>query len=113
MRTPEYDEYLKSWAWKEQRFWAIERARNQCKECGEGLGTELDVHHVTYERLGHELPEDLVVLCRLCHDVGHRNQRWNRRLDGWATKVYGEGWQWEQDAEEVEDRFVKWLEKRE
>jgi len=28
-----------------------------------------DVHHVTYENVGHEPPEDLRSVCRLCHDA--------------------------------------------
>lgn len=28
----------------------------------------LEIHHKTYERLGHELDEDLVALCWTCHD---------------------------------------------
>jgi CRISPR system Cascade subunit CasD len=28
-----------------------------------------DLHHLTYERINNELPEDLVCLCRLCHDA--------------------------------------------
>jgi len=27
------------------------------------------LHHLTYERMNHELPGDLVSLCRLCHDA--------------------------------------------
>lgn len=31
--------------------------------------SRLHVHHRTYERLGEELPEDLVVLCEVCHEA--------------------------------------------
>jgi hypothetical protein len=31
----------------------------------------LEVHHRTYERLGRERPEDLLVLCEKCHAVEH------------------------------------------
>ena len=34
--------------------------------------TALDVHHLTYERLGREKDEDLRVLCRACHGDEHR-----------------------------------------
>jgi len=42
----------------------------------------LDVHHLLYDRLGHEKLSDLIVLCRLCHNAFHRNQlfpQWPRR----------------------------------
>jgi hypothetical protein len=31
----------------------------------------LDVHHLTYVRFGHERLEDLLTLCRPCHDAAH------------------------------------------
>lgn len=31
----------------------------------------LDAHHLTYERLGKELPEDLIILCRKHHIEAH------------------------------------------
>lgn len=30
---------------------------------------ELEVHHKTYARYGHERPDDLVTVCRRCHDI--------------------------------------------
>jgi len=35
----------------------------------------LDVHHRTYKRKGAELPDDLVAVCRECHDERHRGKR--------------------------------------
>jgi hypothetical protein len=41
----------------------------RCAGCG---GDErLEVHHLTYERLGHELMRDLRVLCHWCHMLDH------------------------------------------
>ncbi|MGH2369964.1 MAG: hypothetical protein ACRDI2_17430 [Chloroflexota bacterium] len=31
-----------------------------------------EVHHLTYERLGDELPEDLAALCAPCHRGAHK-----------------------------------------
>ena len=31
----------------------------------------LEVHHLTYERVGHEHPDDLIVLCPACHAAAH------------------------------------------
>ena len=65
-----YDFYVKkSKIWKAIREWALERAGNRCQECGKfGL---LEVHHCNYNRLGHEWPIDLIVLCSGCHSKKH------------------------------------------
>jgi hypothetical protein len=63
-----YDWYLRSEAWQRRRRAALERAGWRCRACGQ-RGGSLDVHHLTYCRLGHELPEDLCVLCRRCHEI--------------------------------------------
>jgi 5-methylcytosine-specific restriction endonuclease McrA len=34
-------------------------------------GKPLDVHHRTYERRGAEKAEDVIVLCRRCHELFH------------------------------------------
>lgn len=31
--------------------------------------TELEAHHLTYERYGAEIPEDLITVCSRCHDI--------------------------------------------
>ncbi len=66
LRKMPYAEYLKSDHWKEIRELMIERANNKCGECGR-ITRRLEVHHVTYDRLGEELFMDLRVLCRVCH----------------------------------------------
>lgn len=68
-RSLEYQRYLKSAAWKARAAAARKRAGGKCERCGY-RGT-LDAHHVTYERLGNERPEDLCVLCRGCHNLMH------------------------------------------
>ena len=64
-----YSEYLKTEGWKARRLKALDRAGNRCQVCHAAAG--LEVHHNTYERLGHERPADLVVLCRACHQLFH------------------------------------------
>lgn len=61
-----YRDYLKTdwWGWKRDK--AIRRAHGDCELCQERAAK--DVHHVTYERLGCERPDDLVALCRRCHE---------------------------------------------
>ena len=69
-RKKQYADYLHSPHWRSVREWAIERAANRCQVCN---GAErLHVHHRTYERVGAELPSDLIVLCEDCHGIFHR-----------------------------------------
>ncbi len=45
------------------------RVGPRCQACG---GAErLEVHHLTYERLGYERLTDLMVLCHACHAEAH------------------------------------------
>lgn len=62
-----YREYLKSKEWKEKSESAKERANYRCQICNSN--SNLETHHRTYERVGSELPEDLTVLCKECHQL--------------------------------------------
>jgi hypothetical protein len=73
LRHMPYAWYLKTNHWNRLRDKAHERAGNRCQVCN--AGGLLDVHHRTYERRGAELPEDLIVLCRSCHETFHKNGR--------------------------------------
>ena len=63
-------EYYRTPEWRAKASRAKIRAGNRCQACGRS-GVQLEVHHNTYERLGQELPTDLVVLCRNCHQLYH------------------------------------------
>jgi len=64
-----YHAYLKSDAWRERRAAALKKARNRCSLCNGRFS--LEAHHRTYERLGQERPDDLIVLCCNCHERHH------------------------------------------
>jgi hypothetical protein len=64
-----YTDYLQTDAWKERARAAKDRAGWRCAVCPSGVN--LEAHHRTYERVGCELPEDLVVLCGWCHRRHH------------------------------------------
>ncbi len=68
LRALPYQEYLKTDHWQKMRKAALERADHRCQACY-AKDVQLDVHHRTYERLGEELPEDLFVLCHVCHEA--------------------------------------------
>lgn len=64
-----YYEYLESPAWRDRANAAIARSGGKCQLCGGRRG--LAAHHNSYKNLGNEPPEDLVALCRRCHEAFH------------------------------------------
>jgi hypothetical protein len=84
--SPEYDAYIGSPEWEVRRAAAMKKANNICERCGVSFEPkELDVHHLTYDRLGHEWPSDLKVVCRRCHPAEDEERGFVR----WAVKKYG------------------------
>jgi 5-methylcytosine-specific restriction endonuclease McrA len=64
-----YADYLDSEHWKARSNLARERDGRQCRDCGSKQN--LNVHHLTYDRLGEERLDDLITLCRGCHLARH------------------------------------------
>jgi 5-methylcytosine-specific restriction endonuclease McrA len=63
---------MNSSAWQATRLAAFAVHGRACQNCG-AMGP-LQVHHRTYERLGHERIEDLRVLCKYCHSKADRER---------------------------------------
>ena len=68
-----YSEYLKTEGWKVRRAKALARAEHRCQVCNSDK--RLEIHHRTYERLGHERDADLIALCHDCHTLFHGDGR--------------------------------------
>ena len=64
-----YSRYLKTPQWKERRARALKRAKHKCSLCSKKHG--LECHHRSYERIGQERPEDLIIICSSCHGTHH------------------------------------------
>ena len=69
-----YREYLLGEHWRSFRSHLL-ITRRGCERCGLSREAcrflyrhDLDVHHLTYQRIGNELPQDVQVLCRFCHE---------------------------------------------
>jgi hypothetical protein len=73
-----YQRYLESPEWHVLRRVAISLARHRCQLCN--ASALLHVHHRTYERVGGELPCDLIALCDDCHLLAHRKSLHPARL---------------------------------
>lgn len=68
----DYNEYLKSKHWtalktryKESKLYKS----GKCVLCG--CNNNINIHHKSYKRLGHERLNDLIVLCQSCHKQLH------------------------------------------
>jgi len=70
MTKSEYKEYLLTKKWREFRQEALTAAGDACQVCNSS--ENLQVHHRTYENLGHERPDDVTVLCKRCHAFYHQ-----------------------------------------
>ena len=70
LRQMPFAEYRKQPEWRVRRVQALTRARYRC-QMGASHDATLDVHHNTYQNYGDERPEDLIVLCRPCHQRLH------------------------------------------
>ena len=68
MSSVERNTYLQSPKWKALRQQVIERDK-YCQLSG--ATTNLEVHHITYDNLGNEYLEDLVLLSRKAHQFTH------------------------------------------
>lgn len=115
--SAEYLAHLQSPEWRAVRARILSRARGVCEECETAPATE--VHHLTYERLGHELDSDLQALCRPCHALADEvrehdapRKRYERGLRTYASKRWGEDALDTGDPDQMEDAFDAWLERK-
>ena len=73
-RRTRYTDYMTSPAWFARRdWWLTEHQRRTgqpatCVVCG---ATDIDLHHLDYQRLGRESYDDLLAICRVHHDRLH------------------------------------------
>ena len=68
-----YEAYLHSPHWMDTRRRYYESDRPQ--ECICGAAEDLQLHHLTYERVGRERLEDLLPFCKGCHRLIHILER--------------------------------------
>jgi hypothetical protein len=70
LRSMPYDEFLTTPEWHYTTQTVKQWAHNRCQLCGVDQG--LNGHHLTYERRGGEIGDDLLVVCFGCHRAIHR-----------------------------------------
>jgi len=64
----EKERYLNSAKWKNKRQQVLNRDNYACQSCG-SIATE--VHHLHYRNFGNEPLDELISLCRECHEKIH------------------------------------------
>ena len=69
--------YLYSKHWRETRVRKLKDVGYKCEKCQQR--GRLDVHHLTYARIGREKMSDLQVLCRPCHEKEHKKYDTRRK----------------------------------
>lgn len=91
-----------------------ERSGDVCEQCHERLAVH--VHHLTYARAGHELPEDLRHVCIVCHCADHPAKaaqifEWEFRRRSRIAASFGHADQeTEQEQRELEEEEYRYAE---
>lgn len=66
----------------------LERDDYRCRGCGNTR--HLELHHIIFRSQGGtDEADNLVTLCRRCHQRTHRNSEWRRMWEDWAAEVRG------------------------
>lgn len=84
MNKSEYRTYLQSEHFRFLRAMLIVRESGFCQRCQNRPNDfkHLHVHHLTYDRIGEEDPEDIELLCSRCHYDEHHmtaQEYWDKR----------------------------------
>lgn len=92
-QTIEYLERVTSPEWRRLKARLVRERGRRCEHCG-ATDKRLDMHHRHYDRLGHEEPHDLQLLCRECHQLADRRRAagtsYHNGLATYTRKKYGE-----------------------
>lgn len=64
--SAEYDEYIHSERWRKRCERVYKKRGRRCERCGRN-DRPLQMHHKNYDRLGAELDDDLLIVCKDCH----------------------------------------------
>jgi len=66
----------------------LKRDDYRCQGCGNTR--HLELHHIIFRSQGgKDEADNLVMLCRRCHQRTHKNNEWRRYWERWAAGVRG------------------------
>ena len=74
MNKTTYKRYLRTQNWQKIRSQVLARSGGRCEKCGyqPWKPNGLQIHHLSYDRVGHESLEDLIAICPRCHMEIHK-----------------------------------------
>lgn len=72
MTKEQYEAHLKTPKWRKLRLEVFKRDGYKCLECSTKYN--LQAHHLTYDDIGDEKIEQLITLCRKCHEKQHKGE---------------------------------------
>lgn len=115
-----YEKHLKSSRWKNIRRDLFRLRGHKCEVCNM-TSPNLEIHHITYKRLGCELPSDLKILCKKCHiqedkkreiltTAKSESRRYSSAFDTWFFKKTGMDSYYANEADW--DDFERWLQSK-
>lgn len=67
-----YLDYLQSNKWNLKRNEILKRDNYKCKKCMTNIN--LQIHHLNYNNLYNESNDELITLCKNCHENEHKNK---------------------------------------
>ena len=67
----DYYQYLRTKTWREKANERLKQDGYQCVLCRSAKN--LSVHHITYENIGFEKMDDLISVCKACHEKLHEH----------------------------------------
>lgn len=71
-----YNDHIGSVKWTKFRKEVLQLRGNRCERCKSEH--HLQVHHLHYRNFGRELPEDVQVICKNCHDRIHGHKTYGK-----------------------------------
>lgn len=94
--SAEYEARLRSPEWQRLKIDMLVKQHGKCARCRRYLPNSLELHHLHYDTLGSERPEDVELLCATCHPPADEARAGStatrhcwRRADAWAES---RGW---------------------
>jgi hypothetical protein len=94
-----YKQYLASREWMLKREAVRHRSGNKCERCK--TGPQDAVHHLTYERVGNELLEDLQAICDPCHKFLSAKSHFDPAVSKHPAEIAAEEWEAQSSDERI------------